>query len=615
MTLNVMDIETYSDEEKLTPYCICLNLYDENYVFWYNQNKNIIIDFLEKIVEKTDEKRVVIYTHNINFDGLIILDSLKNLRLKFNFFVRDYNLYWLEIEYLNTNILIRCSFKILALSVYKMGVILNEKKFIFPHLFSSLENLNYIGDVPSVNYFENENERSKFIEENKEDLMPFFDFKKISIKYCIRDVVIVRKVLLIFLKIFEIYDKNIILNCYSFSSISYKIYTKKYDKYDINKNNNNLFIHAYIKNAYYGGRCEVFGNPEKNEIIHYFDFTGMYSQCMLEKFPWGLCTIEKNNLDYKKKGFHTIKYKCYDYLPFLPFRSKKLVFPNGEIIGTYWYEEIINAVNEKKCEVLEIYSSLLYEKDEYIFKEYVHDFIELRKKGGFYKFFGKNIVNGLYGSFAFNDDDVFCVVTLSEDEMLSYCKIVDVESWKKIGEYFIIKIKKNKKSDFILNKNKKWDLDVKKRNIAYAAIISSKARIKLNNSLQKVLKDGGKIYYTDTDSIFAGYKENRLNTRLGDIEWNEIYKDAVFISSKFYLIKHLQPKIKGVKVLNFSYEEIKRKFYSNEPIIVFKNQNYLNKNSFTILQKKNDKNLDLQVYDKREFSKCKKTTKPNIIFT
>jgi DNA polymerase elongation subunit (family B) len=57
----------------------------------------------------------------------------------------------------------------------------------------------------------------------------------------------------------------------------------------------------------------------------------------------------------------------------------------------------------------------------------------------------------------------------------------------------------------------------RKRNLSYAAIISAKARIKLNASLNLVLKSGGRLYYTDTDSIFAGYKENRINETMGDI--------------------------------------------------------------------------------------------------
>ena len=110
----------------------------------------------------------------------------------------------------------------------------------------------------------------------------------------------------------------------------------------------------------------------------------MYSQCMLEKFPIGKPIFKEKNLDYNKIGFHTIKFKVSAYLPFLPFRLNKLMFPNGIMIGTYWYEEIKNAIEYKKCEVLDHYSSYEYDKEEYIFKNYVEEFINLRKKGIYY---------------------------------------------------------------------------------------------------------------------------------------------------------------------------------------------------------------------------------------
>jgi hypothetical protein len=43
----------------------------------------------------------------------------------------------------------------------------------------------------------------------------------------------------------------------------------------------------YIRQSYYGGRCEIFGNPIENDVIHHFDYSGMYGQCMLEKYPHG----------------------------------------------------------------------------------------------------------------------------------------------------------------------------------------------------------------------------------------------------------------------------------------------------------------------------------------
>jgi hypothetical protein len=87
-----------------------------------------------------------------------------------------------------------------------------------------------------------------------------------------------------------------------------------------------------------------------------------------------------------------------------------------------------------------------------------------------------------------------------------------------VGNYYILKLFKNKKSKKILDKDGFWDLELKKRNVAYSAVIAAKARIKLNTALQAVLSDGGELYYTDTDSIFAGYKINKINHVLGEVK-------------------------------------------------------------------------------------------------
>ena len=56
-----------------------------------------------------------------------------------------------------------------------------------------------------------------------------------------------------------------------------------------------------------------------------------------------------------------------------------------------------------------------------------------------------------------------------------------------------------------------------KRNIAYAAIIASKARIKINNSLEQVKNAGYSLYYCDTDSIYAGKTTNNLGSTIGEV--------------------------------------------------------------------------------------------------
>lgn len=597
-----MDIETYTDKSgQIQPYCICCIINNEFYSFWYCED--IWKNFFEKIVELSNLDEIEIYTHNINFDGYVIINYLKKTNIIFDWFNRDLNLYWLKIVYLKTTIKIRCSYKLIPISISKLGNMIGYKKLIFPYKFVNKDNLNYVGAIPDEKYFNSKKEYEEF-----KDINNFFNLKEISIDYCKKDVEIIYKVLLEIVEIIKKYDKNVLKKSFSFSSISYKIYIKKYDKYGIKDNYLKLNEYNYFKNAYYGGRCEVFGNPKKKEIIHYFDFTGMYSQCMLQKFPIGKAILKEKNLNINNIGFHTIKFKVNDYLPFLPVRTNKLVFPNGILTGTYWYEEIIHAVNNNKCEIIDHYSSYEYKKEDYIFKEYVEEFINLRKKGIYYNLFGKNMVNGLYGSFALSDEDCLNIIVYDETEFNSILSLTDVIRWKKVGNIYVIDLIKNKKASIYFDKKKKWEES--RRNIAYAAIISSKARIKLNTALNNVINKGGKLYYTDTDSIIAGFNKNNLNKELGEIKWSHIFEDGVFISSKFYYLKGSNVKIKGVNIKDYEFESLKKDFYDNKTFLKFNDQLNIRKKDYSIYLDYTSKKIDLDVYDKRLFNKDKKKTKP-----
>lgn len=605
-----MDLETYTNEKgEIFIYCICLFLNNKWHYFWYNKKIDIIIIFLEKIIENSKTENIMLYTHNINFDGFVFINFLKKTFIKFDWFSRGLNLYWIDIYYLKKKIRIRCSYKIIPLSIKKLGEIIKIEKKIFPYKFISIQNLNYKGEVPNEEFFNSKEEYVEFKKKNVE-----FDFKKLSLDYCKQDVLIIKNVLNQIIKIINTYDKKVITNSFSFSSISYKIYIKKYDKYDIKKNYLKNEEYSYFKSGYYGGRCEVFGNPIESEIVHHFDFSGMYAQCMLQKFPTGLPILKEKNLDLKEVGFHAIKFKCDSYLPYLPIRNNKLLFANGIMSGVYWYEEILNAVNFNKCEILEHYSSYVYNYEDYVFQEYVNEFINVRKKGLYYNIFGKNMVNGLYGSFALSEDNFFTTIIYSEEELNSILQLVDVIKWRNIGNVFIVEVLKNKKSSNFFDKKNRWN-DINKRNVGYAAIIASKARIKLNNALQIVLDNQGKLYYTDTDSIFAGFKENYLNKTLGEITWSDIYEDAVFISSKFYQIKNKKIKLKGVKIEDYSFEKLKKEFYENKKNTNFNNQLNIYKKDFTIFLNYNLKSVKMDCYDKRIFLENKKETKPILINT
>lgn len=112
----------------------------------------------------------------------------------------------------------------------------------------------------------------------------------------------------------------------------------------------------------------------------------------------------------------------------------------------------MNAISHGACVVLEHYSSLIYPSEEYVFRRFTSEFTKLRDLGLYYKIFGKNMVNGLYGSFALRDDDDFFLICLSDFEFSDYVRRVDVLSFKKIGNSYILRILKNHKSKKLFDK-------------------------------------------------------------------------------------------------------------------------------------------------------------------
>lgn len=196
---------------------------------------------------------------------------------------------------------------------------------IFPYKFASKKNLEYSGSIPSCDYFYTEKEWWQFRNDNST-----FNFKEYSIKYCINDVEITS----IFMKMFNhiLLNQNIDVNrIYSAPSLSFQIFEKKYNKKRADFNMN-MKDDEIIRSSYFGGRCEVYGNPIENEHIHYYDFSGMYGQCMMEKFPYGKLYREKNPINFDIPGFYYIIYNSSMYIPVLPHKSKingKLMFCNG----------------------------------------------------------------------------------------------------------------------------------------------------------------------------------------------------------------------------------------------------------------------------------------------
>jgi hypothetical protein len=151
ININVLDIETYRKNEYLVPYCVCLILKNKEMSFYYNKNENLLKNVIFYIINNTD-KDVEIYIHNLNFDGMIIIDFLTSFKIKFEIMSIKFNLYYIKIIYLDKKITFRCSYKILPISLRKIGIIENYEKTFFPYNFVNGDNLFYIGQIPNKEY-------------------------------------------------------------------------------------------------------------------------------------------------------------------------------------------------------------------------------------------------------------------------------------------------------------------------------------------------------------------------------------------------------------------------------------------------------------------------------
>ena len=608
LIVNAYDIETFNDKDGFfIPYCICFNIGKSFYNVYYEENKNIVEESII-LIFKNIKKKKYLYIHNIQFDGFIIFNYLSSLnKYKIDLLIKNGSIYFISIKENNKNVVFKCSYKIIPTSLKKISESFNLiGKLPFPYKFSSLNSLNYIGSIEEK-YFNNCNDFDDFSKNNS-----ILNFKEYSIKYCTNDVKITKLFIEKINDIVKFFDIDI-NKIYSAPSLSLKIFDKKFNKNRIKLNTKEDFD-SYIRPSYYGGRCEIYGNPKKGDHIFHFDFSGMYGQCMMEKFCYGSYKIINNPIDFSIPGFYWVKWRSVDnYLPLLPHHSKKnnkLMFTNGVMEGCYWFEELIEFL--KNGEIIKIKSGLVFEKYDYIFNDFVEYFTQMKEKSESHKIFGKLMINSLYGRMGMSDIENYSIIIKEED--LEKYENLNIISLKKINKIYLITLELDNKTR---NKFKEFKNRFKK-NISIASSITSKSRLKLYKAQNDVINNNGRLLYSDTDSIFASYEKDVSNEKHGEVFWNTQkkdtkIKDAVFISPKSYSIIYPNEsettKIKGYDQNKLKFFEIKENFYINSEPINIKDNKIIDKKNLILKKINRNKIFNFNNYDKRFFIENKKETK------
>lgn len=568
---NSLDLETFGTD-KITPYCLCV-IYREKRVVFYG------LDCVQQSLKwlfNTCLTNTILYVHNLSFDGNIILNFLPS-KYEIDFtgtlLIRG-DFYSLTITNGLKRITFRCSAKILPLPLDDIGQIFNigGKKFV-DHSFANINNIN--------------------------DLV----FKRSIIKYCEQDTKIVSRFLdKINYSVGKLYSLS---SSYSISGLALGIFTKNFNNFFI-KIKTSIEFDTLLRPAYYGGRCEVFGNLKKDEQCFHFDFSGMYTSRLAELYPYGDFKINNDVKKITDNGFYFVSVYSNLDLPILPYRdemSGKLLFPNGSFFGLYWCEEILLFM-EAGGVVEQIHYGVEFTQKNLIFYNFSKICEEMRQKTQYDKILWKLIPNSFIGRLGLkNDNEITLLIKDSEYDPRSLDVICD----KKINNNWIVRVK-----DKVEKKNHPG-------NVMYPAIITAKARILWWKSSKAVIAGGGRILYCDTDSIFAAFdnKNSPLNKHHGDVYWdpNKIdtkLDDACFATSKVYCISYKNTnivKIKGVSkkyITDLDMSKFKDNFFNNKidnfKTIIFE------KTKLDIKIIELNKIIDFSSYDKRIFNEDKTET-------
>jgi hypothetical protein len=502
------------------------------------------------------------YTHNLGgFDAVFILNILfknytktnvqfkdgKPLSIKVSLTTKDIN------NKNNTKIIVfKDSYKIQPLSIRKLikANDITTQKLYFPYLFLSIDNINYKGKIPDKSFYDNisDIEYNKIADEFKDKN---WILKDELLNYMKNDIVSLYQIIDKFSKeMYELENLNI-TSVSTLSSIALKTYLTNY--YNKNKTPIHVPRHANyqdIKNAYFGGRVEVFKGYVEN--INIYDVVSLYPFCMLKDLPIGnISRSTDTNIDnYFGFCYASVNVPKNIRAPILPFRTDngRLIYPTGN--WSSWYtSEILKKARDTQNVRIEVHHGYKMEKSNELFSKFVEKYSQIKinaeKEGNNAKrTTAKLVLNSLYGRFGlkyepykidFVDSSIADQISINHEifDRLYIDNNIDFIKYTTAPSELLKEINREE-----YNKLKnKTDLDGEHvvRALTISAMITSYASILMNPFLNMA---DNPCYYTDTDSLFTKYplEDKYVGKELGKFSFKGIAKRAYFISPKTYCL-------------------------------------------------------------------------------
>jgi hypothetical protein len=450
-------------------------------------------------------------------------------------------------------------------------------KTSFPHEFSSVENLNYVGKVPDSKYWINE-----IIPDEYKNL-DVFDFKKISLHYQKLDCV---SLYLIWKKYYNVLNSITGLSIYNYMSspalsYEYMISNSPSDiEYVVNKD-----VDHFIRESIQGGRTfpqkprfnskhyellkgfEQMTEEEKktvyNQIDDYLtdmDACSLYPSSMyLNEYPIGK-PYWVNDLD---KLNNELMNGIYNKHSIIEFES---TFPNKQIITPllsskaetlkYTLEDqkyiktsvdIMEAIKYNKMKITKIYRALEWKDSEYIFRGTIKKLfdgrLQAKIEGNDALQFGlKTVMNSGYGKMS---------ERIKEDKAMFINDLNKFDQWLMEDKIKEFDISNNFDQVFIRKELRNYEIKINKPAHLGAFILAYSKKI-MNEAIDKMggfrdWKDA--FYYTDTDSVHIHINQLKYlqeNTDLIGENMGQLHDDvdilkdgkiirAVFVRPKVYI--------------------------------------------------------------------------------
>jgi hypothetical protein len=651
----VFDIETFSDTTSegviysrvyALGFCIYMGEPTMFYLTDYFDNtlessNKLVIKCIDAIL-KPDYNNYIFYVHNFGrFDAIFIHKILLDYNLiadpedqyKLVPLYRDSKMIRLEvIKIINSKrikIIFVDSLNILNNSLEQLcnDYSVSNTKGIFPYRFVNKDNLDYIGNIPDISYYNTNINRDLYFETKTSN----WSLKDETLKYLEKDLLSLLEILEKFQELLW-FDHNIELT----ENLTIAGLAKtKYMKYFLKDykipliNSNNLF--QFIYSSYYGGITEVYKPHGKN--LTYTDVNSLYPFAALNPMPGLNCQwIESYNsqgLDLSKLfGLFYAKVITNDqYLGLLPVRTNSgLIFPIGKFDGIWTTVELeLAKANGAQITVIK---GLQFNKQDSPFKEYVEELSTKKDSlSGNPRQVVKSLLNNLLGRFALNFVKPI-TNTVKKTELDYLLATKEIKTFKKINENnFLItyipivnkEICESHNLDYhkvILNeKNNKGISNVatfQDVSIVVASFVTAYARVYMHKIKLAILSVGGKIYYSDTDSIVTDLTLERLKetlgpkigNKLGQLKLEHLLEEAYFISNKTYILLTSEgaeiKKAKGISPESLSLSDFENMYFNSQSVQGEKTSTNICYNKGSVSFQTKEININWDSFKKRE---------------